>query len=87
VRKNRSLDGLPTGTVVSTFLTPSASPKFCVRRNDEKGDEPTVVVGAREVRFDMMIPKIHPTEIAGIDENRTVRTFGLKFMRTSWNPH
>ena len=87
MRKNRSFDGLPTRTVVSTLLTPSVSPKFCVRRSDEKGDETTVVVDAREVRFDMMILKINPTEIAGIDENLTVRTFGLKFPRTSWNPH
>jgi hypothetical protein len=39
VRKNRSFDGRPTGTVVSTFLTPSVSPKFCVRRNDENGED------------------------------------------------
>ncbi len=38
VRKNRSFDGLPTGTVVSTFLTPSDSPKFCDKRNDENGE-------------------------------------------------
>jgi len=51
VRKNRSLDGLPTGTVVSTFLTPSVSPKFCVRRNDEKGDVVSDVLAISSMRF------------------------------------
>ena len=65
VRKNRSLDGLPTGPVVSTFLTPSVSPKFCVRRNDEKGDVVTDVLLISSTEFS----PVKQREIALLMEN------------------
>jgi hypothetical protein len=58
---------------VSTFLTPSVWPKFCVRRNDEKGDEPTGDVFDVVVWVSIFDFQIYPAELAGIDENRTDR--------------
>ena len=65
MRKNRSFDGLPTGTVVSTFLTPSVSPKFCVRRNDEKGDVISGVLLISSTEFSPVMQR----EIALLMEN------------------